>query len=106
MTRSDSAAATEELGRSIAEELAAGDLVLLEGDLAAGKTTLVRGLLRGLGGDPTEVSSPSFVLLQSYRCRRGRIAALHLAGDPEHADGVRGRGQSPRHGPEPARRCL
>ncbi len=77
MSRSDSAAATDELGCSLAGELAAGDLVLLAGDLAAGKTTLVRGLLRGLGGDPTEVSSPSFVLLQTYRCRRGRIAALH-----------------------------
>jgi len=77
MARSDSTAATEELGRTIAEELAAGDLVLLEGDLAAGKTTLVRGLLRGLNGDPTQVSSPSFVLLQTYPCRRGRIAALH-----------------------------
>ena len=77
MARSDSTAATEELGRTIAEELAAGDLVLLEGDLAAGKTPLVRGLLRGLNGDPTQVSSPSFVLLQTYPCRRGRIAALH-----------------------------
>jgi tRNA threonylcarbamoyladenosine biosynthesis protein TsaE len=77
MARCDSAAATEELGRSLAEELAPGDLVLLEGDLAAGKTTLVRGLLGGLGGDPAEVSSPSFVLLQTYPCRRGRISALH-----------------------------
>jgi tRNA threonylcarbamoyl adenosine modification protein YjeE len=88
MARSDSAAVTEELGSSIAEELAAGDLVLLEGDLAAGKTTLVRGLLRGLGGDPTEVSSPSFVLLQSYRCRRGRIAALHHVDLYRLADGL------------------
>ena len=88
MTRSDSAAATEELGRSIAEELAAGDLVLLEGDLAAGKTTLVRGLLGGLGGDPGEVSSPSFVLLQTYPCRRGRIAALHHVDLYRLADGL------------------
>jgi tRNA threonylcarbamoyl adenosine modification protein YjeE len=88
MARSASAAATEELGRTIAEELAAGDIVLLQGDLAAGKTTLVRGLLRGLGGDPTEVSSPSFVLLQTYLCRRGRIAALHHVDLYRLADGL------------------
>ena len=51
--------------------------MLLEGDLAAGKTTLVRGLLRGLGGDAEAVSSPSFVLLQTYDCPSGAIGGLH-----------------------------
>ena len=51
--------------------------MLLEGDLAAGKTTFVRGLVRGLGGDPDAVSSPTFVLLQSYDCDQDRVAVLH-----------------------------
>jgi tRNA threonylcarbamoyladenosine biosynthesis protein TsaE len=45
--------------------------------LAAGKTTLVRGLVAGLGGDPEEVSSPSFVLVQSYACRRSGVERVH-----------------------------
>lgn len=69
--------ATEALGRELAARLAAGDLVLLRGDLAAGKTTLVRGLVDGLGGDPDEVNSPSFVLVQTYPCRRGAVRRLH-----------------------------
>jgi len=61
---------TEEVAESLAREIEAGQVVLLEGDLAAGKTTFVRGLVRGLGGDPDEVSSPTFVIVQSYPCRR------------------------------------
>jgi tRNA threonylcarbamoyladenosine biosynthesis protein TsaE len=71
------AEATEELGQGIAGDLAAGDVLFLEGELGAGKTTLVRGLVTGLGGDPEDVSSPSFVLLQSYRCRLRKIAVVH-----------------------------
>jgi tRNA threonylcarbamoyladenosine biosynthesis protein TsaE len=52
-------------------------VVLLEGDLAAGKTTFVRGLVGGLGGNTQLVSSPSFVLLQTYDCRARGISALH-----------------------------
>jgi len=72
-----SAEQTEALGESLAELLEAGDVVLLRGGLAAGKTTLVRGLVRGLGGTPEEVSSPSFVVVQSYTCRCGGIRELH-----------------------------
>ena len=68
---------TETAGAHLAVRLRAGDVVLLEGDLAAGKTTLVRGLLRGLGGDAEAVSSPSFVLLQTYDCSARGINALH-----------------------------
>ena len=75
--RTESADATEILGKKLAANLRAGDVLLLEGDLAAGKTTLVRGLLDGLGGDPVVVSSPSFVLLQSYDCDSNGINVLH-----------------------------
>jgi tRNA threonylcarbamoyladenosine biosynthesis protein TsaE len=72
-----SAEETEAAGTRLADHLRAGDVVLLEGDLAAGKTTFVRGLLRGLGGDSEAVSSPSFVLLQTYDCSARGINALH-----------------------------
>ena len=73
----ESAQATENLGGTLAAVLVPGDVVLLEGDLAAGKTTMVRGLARTLGADPEEVSSPTFVLVQSYRCAGGEIRRLH-----------------------------
>jgi tRNA threonylcarbamoyladenosine biosynthesis protein TsaE len=76
-TWSASAEATEAAAGKLAARLIAGDVVLLEGDLAAGKTTFVRGLIAGLGGDPEDVSSPSFVLIQSYDCNLGEIGRLH-----------------------------
>jgi tRNA threonylcarbamoyl adenosine modification protein YjeE len=74
---SDSAEATEAAGHNLSARLRPGDVVLLEGDLAAGKTTFVRGLVEGLGGNPDLVSSPTFVLLQSYDCDAGEITVLH-----------------------------
>lgn len=60
---------TSELGRSFAAELRVGDVVLIDGPLGAGKTAFVRGMAEGLGGDPAEVSSPTFTILQQYRGR-------------------------------------
>lgn len=77
VTTTTSGEATEAVGERLAGSLEPGDTVLLLGDLAAGKTTLVRGLLRGLGGDPTDVTSPSFVLVQTYHCSAGSIERLH-----------------------------
>ena len=49
-------------------------MVLLSGELGAGKTAFVRGLARGVGADPEEVASPTFVLLTSYP---GRLTLHH-----------------------------
>lgn len=63
---SDSPERTEAIAAAVAENLRGGDAILLEGDLGAGKTCFVRGLARGLGLDPSKVSSPSFVIAQRY----------------------------------------
>ena len=57
--------ATEALGARIASALRPGDVVALRGDLGAGKTTLARGILRGLGFEG-EVASPTFPIVQPY----------------------------------------
>jgi tRNA threonylcarbamoyladenosine biosynthesis protein TsaE len=67
-------AETEALGARLGASLSGGEVVLLYGDLGAGKTVFVRGLARGLGLDPDEVASPTFVLLTTYK---GRIALHH-----------------------------
>ena len=74
---SRSAADTEALGGRLGSRVAAGDVVMLEGELGVGKTTLIRGLTDGLDGDPDQVSSPSFVIIQSYDCAAHGIARLH-----------------------------
>jgi tRNA threonylcarbamoyladenosine biosynthesis protein TsaE len=61
-----SQAETEAAGERLAASLQVGDIVLLYGDLGAGKTAFVRGLARGLGAPPEEVSSPTFTLVQEY----------------------------------------
>jgi tRNA threonylcarbamoyladenosine biosynthesis protein TsaE len=58
--------ATERLGEALARLLLPRDVVLLVGDLGAGKTTLVRGLVRGLGG-ADKVTSPTFTLRHEYQ---------------------------------------
>ena len=63
--RLDGLAATQALGRRIATGLDVGDAVALEGDLGAGKTTLARAILEGLGVTE-DVPSPTFTLVQQY----------------------------------------
>jgi tRNA threonylcarbamoyladenosine biosynthesis protein TsaE len=57
---------TEAAGDALARDLRAGDVVLLYGDLGAGKTAFVRGLARGVGANPDEVTSPTFTIVQEY----------------------------------------
>jgi tRNA threonylcarbamoyl adenosine modification protein YjeE len=57
---------TMALAARIAEALLPGDIVTLDGPLGAGKTCFVRGLARGLGIDPAQVSSPTFIIRQEY----------------------------------------
>jgi tRNA threonylcarbamoyladenosine biosynthesis protein TsaE len=59
-------AGTQQLGRSIGLILERGDIVALFGELGSGKTILTRGILEGLGGDPTVVTSPTFTLVHEY----------------------------------------
>ena len=74
---SNSAGETEEIAARLAESLAAGGgVVALTGELGAGKTQFVRGLVRGLGGDPRQVHSPTFVLMHEYACPDRRV--FHL----------------------------
>jgi tRNA threonylcarbamoyladenosine biosynthesis protein TsaE len=66
---------TQNVAGELALSLAAGDVLLLSGNLGAGKTAFVRGLAAGLGIDPTEVSSPTFTLVHEYH--GGRLALYH-----------------------------
>jgi tRNA threonylcarbamoyladenosine biosynthesis protein TsaE len=65
---------TEALGEALGARCRGGEVVLLTGDLGAGKTVFVRGLARGLDAVAEEVVSPTFVLLTSYA---GRLTLHH-----------------------------
>ena len=64
-----------EEGERIGRELAPGSVVLLEGDLGAGKTTFIAAVARGLGV-PSGATSPTYALVHRYQGRRGPI--FHL----------------------------
>ena len=75
-------AATAEFGEDVAAALRAGDVILLEGELGAGKTTLARALLRALADDPElEVPSPTFTMVQSYATRVPANSRFNIAVD-------------------------
>jgi tRNA threonylcarbamoyladenosine biosynthesis protein TsaE len=66
---------TAAAGRDLAQHLSAGSVVLLFGDLGAGKTAFVRGLADGLGIAAGDVSSPTFTVMHEYR--GGRLPLFH-----------------------------
>ena len=83
---SHSVAETELIAAELARTLRGGECVALYGDLGAGKTQFVRGLVRGLGGNPHAVSSPTFVLLNVYD-GGGRLRVFHLDAYRVHGAG-------------------
>ena len=70
----NSPAETEAAGERIGKRLCAGDMVLLTGELGAGKTTFVRGVARGVGST-APVASPTFQLVRVYP---GRVQLAHV----------------------------
>ena len=71
---SETPEATTSAGERLAARLAPGDVVALTGELGAGKTCFVQGLVRGLGAT-TAATSPTFVLVNEYR---GRLPIHHV----------------------------
>ena len=72
-------AATEVLATAVAALARAGDAILLEGELGAGKSAFARAFLRVASGDPRlEVPSPTFTLVQSYETRIGTVHHFDL----------------------------
>ena len=70
----DSPSETEAFGERFGARLRAGDMVLLTGELGAGKTTFVRGVARGVGSN-VPVASPTFQLVRVYS---GRVQLAHV----------------------------
>ncbi len=83
---------TERIGEAIGRVLRGGDILVLEGPLGAGKTRLVRGIAAGLGIDASEVSSPTFVLVQEYGPSPAGVTIAHAdayrLGGPESLDTI------------------
>jgi tRNA threonylcarbamoyladenosine biosynthesis protein TsaE len=72
---SNSPAETEAIGRRLAEDVGAGSVLALTGDLGSGKTVFVKGLVVGLGSS-ADVTSPTFTILHEYR--GGRVTVYHF----------------------------
>ncbi len=72
---SHSPAETRRLGERIGRGLGPGSVVSLAGELGTGKTTLAKGIARGLGVDSSRVTSPTFTLINEYP---GRLRVYHM----------------------------
>ena len=66
---------TERIGELLGSVLTRGDIIALAGELGTGKTTLVRGVARGMGIEGAEVASPSFTLVNEYE---GPLPLYHI----------------------------
>lgn len=75
--QSDALEHTETIARDVSAVLRPGDTVRLVGDLGAGKTTFVRALCAAMGVDPSEISSPTFVLMHVHE-RKNQPPIAHL----------------------------
>ena len=78
---------TIDLAVKYSQKLLPTTMLLLSGDLGAGKTCFVRGLCEGLGGNPMDVNSPTFTIVQEYPIANGKklihIDAYRLSGEEE-----------------------
>lgn len=75
---SESEAETRSIGEALARSLAPDGIVLLSGDLGAGKTVLTQGLAVGLGIDAGEVQSPTFTLIREHSGVEGDLVHIDL----------------------------
>ena len=73
-----SPAETKRLGRELAAELQPDGVLLLRGNLGAGKTVLAQGVASGLGIEPSEVQSPTFTIVREHQGPGGRFVHLDL----------------------------
>ncbi len=87
---SNSIEQTEQIAQALATRLRGGECIALEGDLGAGKTQFVRGLVKGLGGEGRLVSSPTYVLLNVYNTPRMQVFHLdaYRVSGPEDFEGI------------------
>ncbi|MDR3316061.1 MAG: tRNA (adenosine(37)-N6)-threonylcarbamoyltransferase complex ATPase subunit type 1 TsaE, partial [Coriobacteriales bacterium] len=76
---------TEDFGAELGALLACGDIVLLTGDLGAGKTHFTKGIAAALGVED-DVTSPTFNLMHEYAVGQGDVASWSV-GDVGHGDG-------------------
>ena len=67
---------TERLGERLGRSARPNDVFALWGELGAGKTVLARGIAAGLGIDPTEISTPTFIIQREHR--GGRMSMFHI----------------------------
>ena len=67
---------TEQIGRLLSSVLLPGSLILLNGELGAGKTVFARGVIRGVGVDDPYITSPTFTLMNTYP--QGRVPVYHF----------------------------
>ncbi|MBQ3158539.1 MAG: tRNA (adenosine(37)-N6)-threonylcarbamoyltransferase complex ATPase subunit type 1 TsaE [Clostridia bacterium] len=69
---------TKEVAKEFIKTISGGDIVLLEGDLGAGKTAFVKGVVEALGGDGLSVTSPTFTIVNEYNVQSKTIYHFDL----------------------------